>query len=226
VSMTAVIFLLCAAPWAARKPAGAAADEKETPLYLVARPGMRDPYFRQSVVLMLPATGTPLVVGIIINKPTPVPLVRLFPQIPSLKTKNQRAYFGGPVGVHESIALFSSPRVPKLAIRLFGSVCMSLDSNMMERLLKDSRSGQQLRLFLGRAQWSQEQLQGELQSGAWVALHANSNLIFSRNPESLWRTLLKRARPGSLVEYTVPFGFTPQEPPGGLLRRPMKQRLL
>src|SRR5579883_1439336 len=96
VTLTAVIFLLCAVSWPAGKAAGAAASKKETPLYLVARPALRDPYFQQSVVLMLPATGSPLVVGIIINKPTRVPLVRLFPQIPSLKTKNQRAYFGGP----------------------------------------------------------------------------------------------------------------------------------
>lgn len=219
------IFILCAASWLAGKPTEQAQKPEEKPFYLVARPELRNPYFRQSVVLMLPATGLPLVVGIIVNKPTRIPLLQIFPQIPGLKAKSKKAYFGGPVGVHVPIILFRSPRVPKLATRLFGDICMSVDSSLMERVLKNSRNGQELQLFLGRAQWAPEQLQDELRGGAWYPIRADSNLIFTRNPQSLWRNLLNRARPGTLIDYGFPFSFAPREARRGLLTRPMRRVL-
>ena len=48
----------------------------ETPTFLVSTPNMGDPLFQQSVIMMLPVTETPLVVGYIINKRTAVPVGR------------------------------------------------------------------------------------------------------------------------------------------------------
>lgn len=192
---------------AAGQPAEAAEEPKEKPLYLVARPELVDPYFRQSVVVMLPARQAPLVVGIIVNKPTRLPLRQLFPEIPGLKDKSDNAYFGGPVNIREMIIVFRSSRVPELATRLFDDICISLDSSLVESLLRDSTNRREHRLFLGRAQWAPAQLQGELLRRDWYTLNADSDLIFSPNHETLWRTLLNRARPGTEIKYQLPFGL-------------------
>jgi putative AlgH/UPF0301 family transcriptional regulator len=61
-----------------------------------------------------------------------------------------------------------------------------------------------LRLFLGRSQWSADQLEDEMLKGAWYSLEAEPNLIFSASPQYLWRNLSARANPAPVVELDSP----------------------
>jgi len=45
---------------------------------------------------MVPTTGEPLIVGLVVNKPTRLPLVKIFPESPALKDRTENAYMGGP----------------------------------------------------------------------------------------------------------------------------------
>jgi putative transcriptional regulator len=175
-------------------------------IFLVARRNMPDPLFEKSVVLMLPIKGTPVLVGLIVNKPTRVPLHDLFADSPALQKRDATAYFGGPVGVEVGArsALFRSATPPKDATLVFGDVYVSFDRSTIAGLVKNFQQASTLRVFLGRAQWAPEQLKNEIAEGGWYSVSSNADPIFSKFPEGAWRTLLDRAEPRPLVEYEPP----------------------
>ncbi len=197
--------------------------QEDKTVYLVARRGLSDPFFARSAVLMLPSGDLPLVVGLIVNRPTVIPLRQVFPQNPALKSKSETAYFGGPVDVHDSSVVFRTSQPPKGAIRLVGDVYLSFDARLIDTLLADPQGTQDVRVFLGRSQWAPEQLQNEIQQGAWYSVEAESKLIFGADPQQVWHTLLNRAQPPNLVEYRLP-ALTAR--PEALLIGPMRWQSL
>lgn len=187
-------------------PAHAAQKNQEKIDLLVARAEVNDPYFRHSVVLMLPETQTQLVVGLIINKPTRLTVGKLFPDSPELKGRTESAYFGGPVDVRTPSIVFQSSTAPENAIKLYGNVYLTFDSDLITKAFQGPRSGSRTRLFLGRAQWAPGQLQNEIRQEGWYRIQAEGDLVFSPHPENLWSTLHSRAAPSKYIRYQVPPG--------------------
>ncbi len=164
------------------------------PYFLVAIPGLPDPIFQQSVVLMLPRSGNLLVGGVIINKATTIPSTKLLPGIATLKTP-PGAYFGGPVGLTEPMLFMRSAAPVRGMTRLFDDVYVAADSDSIVKFLKaGTPDTKDMRLFFGRAQWSSDQLHGEMQEGAWYTAPADADLLFSADPGRVWRMLIERAQ--------------------------------
>ena len=143
--------------------------------------------------MMLPTKNSPLIVGLIINKPTRVTLGKLFPESPAFQNRTEPAYFGGPVDVRVPSVVFRSPTVPKEALQLYGNVYLTFDSDLIDTLFQNAQPASIPHLFLGRAQWAPAQLENEVQRGSWYRVRAEGDLIFSSNPQGLWRTLHDRA---------------------------------
>lgn len=216
----AVALLFCAALALTALPSQAAQKQKDQPLFLVARSDLKDPYFWHSVVLMLPFSPDPLVVGIIINRPTRIALHDLFPHNPSLQGKTGAAYFGGPVSVREPSMVFRAAKAPEQSTHLFGNVYLTSDASLMEKVLGDPDQRRTARLFLGRAQWAPTQLQGEILDGSWYRLRAEGSVIFNPDAQHIWHDLFERVRPGNVAEnlYAHPEGMRQE-----LLPRPAEQ---
>lgn len=172
--------------------------------FLVARHQIQDPFFRQSVVLMLPSVKSPLIVGLIVNKPTRMTVGKLFPQSPEFSSRTEAAYFGGPVSVGVASLLFQSPTAPEHALRVFGNVYLTFDPNLITSTFRNSKPNSRLRLFLGRSQWGPNQLQKEMHEGAWDKVEAQGNLIFTIGPQNLWRILHNQAAPSKYIKYRIP----------------------
>ncbi len=173
-------------------------------LFLVARTYILDPVFEKSVVLMLPLQDEHIVVGLIINKPTTLQLVKIFPDSPTLKNSTEDAYLGGPVDPDTGALAFHAAKAPKQALFLYGDVYLTFDSKQITKLLRDPKQTGDMRLFLGRAQWAPEQLNGEALEGSWYTLRAEGNVIFEHDSENLWKRMHERARPPSSVENAMP----------------------
>lgn len=185
-------------------PARGAQNDSNKVEFLVARNQIHDPFFQHSVVLMLPSVKSPLIVGLIVNKPTRMTIDKLFPDSPEFSSHTEPAYFGGPVRVAVASLIFQASSVPKHALGIFGNVYLTLNPSLITSVFKNSQSSSKLRLFLGRSQWGPGQLKNEMQEGAWYKVHADGNLIFSANPQSLWRTLHSRAAPSKYIKYPLP----------------------
>ena len=174
--------------------------------FLIARNEVRDPFFWHSVVLMLPATGNPLIVGLIINKPTRVALGKLFPENMAPENRTWLAYFGGPVDVNFPSVVFRSPMALKKTLHLYGNVYLTFDSDLVDASLEKPQPSSKVRVFLGRAQWSPERLKNEVMQGGWYRIEADGDLIFSSDPDNLWLTLHTEAAPGRYIKYAQPYG--------------------
>lgn len=196
-------------------------DAGEQGTFLIARRSLSDPFFAKSTVLMvgmLPAQPYPLVVGLIVNKPTKVKLDSLFPHARNLEKPDATAYFGGPVDIHDRSAIFRSPAEPKHALHVFADVYVTFDSDSVDELVKKSKRPSELRIFLGRSQWSQPQLDHEMLAGAWYKHTGNADPIFTADPGKVWQNLLDRTAPSPYTEHLAPSTRTAKPEIYGSLR--------
>ena len=182
-----------------------AQDSPLNPTFLIARPELPNELFEKSVILMLPSDEhePDLVVGMIVNKPTRKRYSDVFPKERSLRRRTDSIYFGGPVGVDMPGAIFRAPKPPdkspEKAFHVVADVYVTFDSASIVNLLKGSKPGDTVRVFLGRAQWSVGQLQNEMLRRAWYRESAEPSLVFTPSPEDLWQTLVKRAESGPMA---------------------------
>ena len=165
-----------------------------TTFLLVANPDMPDPTFQQTVILVLPSSDPPLVAGIIVNKPTKVTLGQLFKRSPALGNRTQPVYFGGPVDLEAPVILLRTAQASSAATRLFEDVYMSDNGAAVRGILERPQSERDARLYLGRAQWTTDQLHSEIMGGSWVVTAAKPELVFSTDPTGLWQKLVQQAK--------------------------------
>src|SRR2546425_5874949 len=160
----------------------AAAQPSERPngVLLVAKPGLTDPNFRETVVLV---TQTPdaQTIGVILNRPT------------ERKLSGETVFFGGPVLRETIVALFESREQPESpAFQVLRGVYLTMQPDTIERLL--ARRGQRFRLYAGFSGWAPLQLQAELGRDDWYVLPASVDLLFRKDTAGLWSELLAEAR--------------------------------
>ena len=75
----AVVAILFCVFWCVGERPCQGEDKPNTKLlFLVARSSILDPFFERSVVLMLPLQGEPIIVGLVVNKPTNGSSLRYF----------------------------------------------------------------------------------------------------------------------------------------------------
>lgn len=169
-------------------------DTPRIPFLLVANPDIPDPVFQQTVILILPPAHLPLVAGIVINKPSKMTLGQLFHHSSAVTNQDQLVYFGGPVNLTSPSILLRAARAPDAATHVFDDVYISDDAGAVSDVLKHPRTDKDSRLFLGRAQWTVNQLHAEILSGAWIITKARSAAVFSPDPASVWQELVKQSK--------------------------------
>jgi putative transcriptional regulator len=174
-------------------PGLAAAQQSDPPngLFLVARPELEDPNFRQTVVLVTQARDYSTV-GVILNRPSDVKLERLL-RDDSLRGRYSDAVFvGGPVMPQVIVALFRSESAPPApAFHVLKGLYLSLHPQNLRGLLEGSST--RYRLYTGFAGWAPQQLQSEMQRNGWYVLPADLETIFRKNMEGVWQELVHRA---------------------------------
>jgi putative transcriptional regulator len=156
--------------------------------FLVARENLPDPNFGNAVVLVMPPEG-PGVLGIIVNKPTRLPLSRLFPDDTRLAKLEDRVFFGGPVSPQTVSFVFRADKAPEDAMEVMKGVYVSSDGDLLRELLAREKPTEGLRVFIGYAGWGPGQLEGEIARGDWHHADADARSLFDRRPESLWYDL-------------------------------------
>jgi putative transcriptional regulator len=163
---------------------------------LVATPLLGDPNFRRSVVLIVEHEVAEGTLGVVLNRPTKIPVGQVLEQWTELATDPSVLFRGGPVSPNSALALALVPgKDEPLGWRaLDGAPALArlglLDLDTPPRLLATAISS--LRVYAGYAGWSPGQLQAEIDEGAWYVLTAEPGDVFSADPERLWRRVLRR----------------------------------
>ncbi len=125
-------------------------------------------------------------IGIIINRPMPVPVSHLFPDLKPLAQVRDKVYFGGPVDFGSVWFLFHAATRPEHAIQACEGVYLSADRQLLLQLLARKKPMESLRIFLGHAGWAPGQLEGEIERRDWSSKRAEMESIFSGQSEHPW----------------------------------------
>ncbi|MBW2518913.1 MAG: YqgE/AlgH family protein [Deltaproteobacteria bacterium] len=157
---------------------------------LVAGKDLADPRFHQSVILLIQhdATGTG---GVVINRPSQLPLRELFAAQPDFAGLAGNLFYGGPVAPEYLIALL------KTSMSAPGSMKPVIDNLYLSSLdlLLEWLSAQpdepDYRVYSGYAGWAPGQLADEIQRGDWLVLPTDAESVFDSDTTSLWERLQK-----------------------------------
>ncbi len=155
---------------------------------LVATTRIKDPEFRETVVLLV-KTGAGGVAGVILNRPSETPLSRVFP---SAKDRGAIIYLGGPLPFGAR-ALVRSKSPPSGAEIIVPGVHTISSESALNRLVETDSV---FRVYAGYAGWTEEQLDGEVTGGFWIRKEGRAEIIFDPHPETLW----ERSGGGSILK--------------------------
>jgi putative AlgH/UPF0301 family transcriptional regulator len=157
---------------------------------LVASRDLPDPNFARTVILLVKydADG---VVGLILNRPTDVPLSRAL-EGQTAKSRADPVYLGGPVETSAVFTLLRSPSKVEGGEPILGGVYLIVGTTLLERTLSARPDPSDLHVYLGYAGWTKEQLRKETELGAWFIFQADAGSVFDSNPDSLWPRMIRK----------------------------------
>ncbi len=166
---------------------------------LVALPVLEDPNFERAVVFVLDHDEEGAL-GVVLNRASDVPLVEALDGWSALAASPEVVFGGGPVEPTAVVALgheLSDVPVPESRVVHGGED--GLGPVRLVDVSADPPAGElaEVRIFAGYAGWAPDQLEAEIDQGAWVSVPALAEDVFTRDPDRLWQRVLAR-QPGRL----------------------------
>ena len=198
----AIACLLLLALFPGAPPAGQESMRRPAAgMFLVAEPGMQDPRFYRSVILLVQHSADGAM-GLIVNRRSEVPVSEALSELePAIATRHN-LYFGGPVEPGRIMYMYDrSAQSPDIGI--IENVSFGADYERLKELVTD-HGPDSLRVFFGYAGWASGQLEFELSRGDWTVVPVRAEHVFSSRPDSLWKTL-NRAGRGLITLSPEPF---------------------
>ncbi|HXH80242.1 YqgE/AlgH family protein [Nocardioides sp.] len=170
-------------------------------MLLLATAELVDPNFADSVVLLLDVSEEGAL-GVVLNRPSPVPVTEVLEPWGSLCVEPEVLFRGGPVSPDGAlaVALLRDAEHEPVGFRpILGRLGM-VDLDTPVELLDGTLSG--LRVYAGYAGWDAQQLRAEIAEGSWYAVTAEPVDAFRSDTSDLWRDVLRR-QPGQLAWHTT-----------------------
>ena len=169
-------------------------EETETPVikgsFLIASPHLRDPNFRQTVVLMC-EHGPGGSLGLVVNRRTEHHIMEVLPQTTGLHERAGLVYSGGPVQIDNLLILHKVGTSVPESQPIFDGVCLGGDLSTLEEVSEEGEATDLVRVYMGYAGWAPGQLQFELSGGSWIVLPADLKLVFARDPHHMWASVMR-----------------------------------
>lgn len=153
---------------------------------LIANPMLLDRSFNRAVIFILSISSQNAHCGLNISKPTNFTLADL--DLDTELPDNLPIYFGGPVGTDRLFMLHDIPDLLTHSMHIANNIYISSDLKQLQKIapLVDDLS-RHVRFFIGYAGWNPNQLDDEINSGAWVVSPTPSAKLMFRTPaEELW----------------------------------------
>jgi putative transcriptional regulator len=158
---------------------------------LVATPSLEDPNFDRTVVLILQHDEEDGAMGLVLNRPSGLPLDDELGPWGALAAPPDEVFIGGPVQPEVAIALgwlTADAGVPEGVQPVMDRVGV-VD---LRRSPVDFPQLMAIRVYAGYAGWSAGQLEGEIAQGAWFTLDADPWDPATADPDNLWRDVFRR----------------------------------
>jgi len=180
----------CALCAAAAAPMARATDLAQ-PILLVAKPELSE--FYSHTVLFVRPIGNGRHMGLILNRPTPMTLGKLFPDHgPSAKVVDP-VYLGGPVATDAIFAMVQAAQSPGgRSVPMMNGLFLAVDGEVVDGIIETRPD--QARFFAGFVVWQTGELDVEVERGFWNVLEPDVQLMLRKSTDGLWEELSRRSR--------------------------------
>lgn len=153
---------------------------------LLSKRGLEDPNFKSTVVLIC-VHNEDGAFGLVLNRPSHMPLSEVFDIQGPLKNTRRKIYIGGPVQQNTLHLLQLTDTPSEQAVQVAGGVHLGGEFGSIEEVL--SADEKTVRLFLGYSGWGSGQLEAEILHEAWEVYNLNVKRLMSSTDESLMRPI-------------------------------------
>jgi putative transcriptional regulator len=155
--------------------------------FLIAVPGLRDPNFERTVVLICDHSNDGAF-GLIINR---ILLNSFMPFLGWLDIKESivdlPVFYGGPVKPEQGYMLYVPERRNYASINIGDRLALTTEKEILVDVAAGRGPGKFL-FTLGYAGWSAGQLEYELMLDSWLLAPVNNNLVFDIPVGERWKT--------------------------------------
>ncbi len=154
---------------------------------LVAAPSLQETCFTRAVIYMCSHSEAGAM-GITVNYP--VDNVGFDDIMEQLKIENAGGrslpiHFGGPVESNRGFIVHSDDFTAAGTIYKNDGLAVTSNAEVLQMIAK-GQGPKQAMLTLGYAGWSAGQLEAEMESGSWIVVSANRQLVFETDNEMKW----------------------------------------
>lgn len=161
--------------------------------FLIAMPSLDDSWFEKAVIYIIEDTkeGT---TGLVINKPHTINLKQLLdhfnlPASDHRKDLQASVLMGGPVEVEKGFILHQGGATWRSSLELRDNLALTVSEDFLQSLSEGNTPSNYL-VCLGSANWSPNQLNGEILQNSWLLADYNASLIFETPLEKRWTAAL------------------------------------
>ncbi|MCC6409942.1 MAG: YqgE/AlgH family protein [Planctomycetes bacterium] len=161
---------------------------------LAATPEMLDPNFMHAVVLVCQHANEGAY-GLVLNRRSEYTTRTLLSEHPTLGRYDHPIYVGGPVQLNSMQILHRAPDHIDGGVELVPGLWIGGELDHVARFIAEQEATEdRVRLLVGYAGWGAGQLDAELAGGSWVPAPCAPEDVFRRDPENLWRDVLRTIR--------------------------------
>ena len=160
---------------------------------LIAAPSLFD-YFRRTVVLVIEHTEDGAM-GVVLNRTSETTVAEAVPALAGLVGNGEVVRVGGPVAPQAVVALGEFEDPSEAGTSVVGGLGTLDPDAPNESLLR-------VRVYAGYAGWSEGQLDGEVDEGAWIVAPADPEDPFRDG--DVWSEALRRQGGGYRLLATMP----------------------
>lgn len=166
-------------------------DTQLAPGLLVAVPGLPDPNFARTVVLLVEHNDDGAM-GLVINRPLTIPLGKLLAEVGVSEAERFGApvLYGGPVSPSRGWVLHGADWAMDGSLVVAPGVALS-SSVAVLRAIGEGQGPEQYGVCLGYAGWAAGQLEREIAIGSWVPVPATARLVLEVPLEQRWEEALR-----------------------------------
>jgi putative transcriptional regulator len=170
-------------------------DSALAPGFLVAAPGLKDPSFRESVVLLVDHRDEGAL-GFVVNRPADISFRSVLEELDLAGARRPSpevpVLVGGPVAPHTGWIVYDPAlrSVPEDARIEVGPTVEVSASRAVLEALSTAPDGRRHLLVLGYAGWGAGQLDAELLEGSWIPVDLDASVVFDTPYEERWSAAL------------------------------------
>jgi putative transcriptional regulator len=174
-------------------------------ILLIADPFLKDPHFMRTVVFICDhqQEGS---IGFVLNKKFEQTMDEIIADFDGF---NIPVYYGGPVQTDTIHFLHQYPELIPGGKEVMKGVYWGGDFSLLTNMVKNNTIDfNKVRFFIGYSGWGQSQLNEEMKEKTWLTVAATQQLIFHKQPDSIWKDSLKHL--GGEYEMMINYPIDPQ----------------